>query len=113
MFIVGKSFFSETLSKLNIKSIASISFSQINSKITFLLNKIYSLDNLRTWIWTAYLNNSLSYSVELFDGAVTPIGNRLWDASDSFCNFQSENKTELSFSLCVSGSDLTCNAGGL
>ena len=74
-------------------------------------DKIYSSGDFRIWNFTESADNSPSYSIELFNGPGTPIGHKLWEASDSFCNYRSHNKTEIIISICVLGVDFTCYSG--
>ena len=74
-------------------------------------DRLYPMDNYKTWYWVTPVNTSITYRISLTSGWSVPIGNKFWTAEDAFCNFEAKDQIELSFSTCVLGSDFTCNNG--
>ena len=78
-------------------------------------DKIYPSSDFSTWNWaqsTASGNSSSSrMSIKLSGGPGIPIGDKVWNVSKSTCNSISTNKRNLIFSICVMGSDFTCDNG--
>ena len=78
-------------------------------------DKIYPSSDFRTWNWaqSTASGNSSSYrmSIKLSGGPGVPIGYKRWEVSDTTCNSISKNETTLIFSICVLGSDFTCDNG--